>query len=357
MNPSIDELCKDALFQLNLAIWLTQPQAREHSYVYPLFYESGLNIYSIGPLLALPPDIRISIGDKLDCQDGARPDLILESIKASKKYCILECKASSFSSASSNAKQATTLLLLAGPIVFEVLGLGGRGQNLGLLCYLIGSSQMQLMDETFDILSREIRNLKLEPGAHGCFGLTSSQTGIFLEFSETVERHLSLGRPSPVEVIQLEEDSDPRPLYFIPYDPNCMDQQSKEEQEFCRRILFERILSHIISEIGGADMPASLVFTTEGFLNSATFGLYEIWEDNEAKKHLRRIVKDFLMNVASAFDEPLRKCMSYKTQVGWAFNISNKATQAELLKQLMKFKPETLDLSKRIQPSLFDDED
>ncbi|MEW6041822.1 MAG: hypothetical protein AB1633_09890 [Elusimicrobiota bacterium] len=153
MNPNINELCKDPLFQLNLTIWLAQPQSSQYFYVYPLFYESGLSIYSIGPLLALPPDIRFAVSGKVDCQDGARPDLVLET-KELKKYCILECKTSSFSQNSSTANQARTLLLIAGPILSEVLGLGTRGQNDGMLCYLIGPNQIEMLDLCFGSVDR-----------------------------------------------------------------------------------------------------------------------------------------------------------------------------------------------------------
>jgi len=30
------------------------------------------------PVLALPPDIRIAVKDKINCQDSVRPDIILE---------------------------------------------------------------------------------------------------------------------------------------------------------------------------------------------------------------------------------------------------------------------------------------
>ncbi len=74
MNQNINKLCKDPLFQLNLAIWLAQPQIEKYFYVYPIFYRSGVSIHSIPPLLALPPDIRLAISEKLDCQEGAKPD-------------------------------------------------------------------------------------------------------------------------------------------------------------------------------------------------------------------------------------------------------------------------------------------
>lgn len=352
MNLNINELCKDPLFQLNLSIWITQPQPPKYFYVYPLFYESGLSIYSIGPLLTLLPDIRLAVAGKIDCQDGTRPDLVLQT-KESKKYCILECKSSSFGSDSSTAKQARTLLLVTGPILSEVLGLGTRGQNEGILCYLIGSNQAEMLETTLGTLEEEIKEIvNLESGNFGCLMINPSQLSITLEYQTKVKEFLSLIKDSPVEVIQYEEDTDPRPLYFIPYDPNI--QQTKEEKELCRRILFERILSYLISNIGSTTIPATITFTTEQLLNSATFGIYEIWEDNEAKRHERRLVKDFLMSIKAIINERLRECISFEPQKGWTFNVKDRETYEELLKQLQRFKPKSLDLSKKIEPTLFD---
>lgn len=349
MNLDIKELCKDPLFQLNLSIWLAQPQSSIDFYIYPLFYESGLSIYSIGPLLALPPDIRGVVSGKVGCQDEARPDLVLESKKA-KKYCILECKSSSFGPESSTAEQARTLLLIAGPIISEVLGLGTRGQDDCMLCYLIGPNQTEWLKTTLGSLEKEIKErLNLESGNSGCFGINPDQLAITLEYPREVKEFLNLIKDSPIEIIKFEENTDPRPLYFIPYDPNI--DQTKEEQEFCRRILLERILSYVISNIGGVTTPATIVLTIEDLLNAATLGVYEIWEDNEAKKHIRRLAKDFLINIENTLSEPLKGCISHDK--GWSFDLKDKETHEGLLKEFQKFKPETLDLSKRIQPTLF----
>lgn len=352
MSRNINELCKDPLFQLNLAIWLTQSHI-EHLNIYPLFYKSGLSIYSIGPLLALPPDIRLAVSEKLDCQEGARPDLVLET-KETNKFCILECKTSSFGPTSTKpASQARTLLLIAGPILPEVLALGTRRQNEGILCYFSGSNQIKMMDKTLGILAQEIDEIKLESGEYGCFGVKPEQSTILLEYSDRIKNLLNFTEDSPVEILTLEAETDPRPLYFIPYDPNI--QQTKEEQELCLRILFERILSYIISKIGGATIPSLIAFAIEEILNSATFGVYEVWEDNEAKKHIRRLAREFLGDIRSNTDEALREYINYESGIGWIFYLKDRGTYEEMLKQISKFKPEALDLSKELQLPLFDD--
>jgi len=352
MNLNLNEICKDPLFQLNLAIWITQPQPSTYFYIYPLFYKSGLNIYSIGPLLTLPPDIRHKVSDKIICQDSARPDLVLE-LKDKKRFCFLECKSSSFGPESSSSNQARTFLLLAGPIISEVLGIGQRGDNEGILCYFLGSNNAVLMQKTLEQLTEEIQNKTgLPTGKFGCFEIKPSKSTITLEYSESVKNFLNLVKNSPVDIIELEENTDPRPLYFIPYDPNI--HQTKEERELCKRILFERILSHIISEVGRADVPSSITFTTDELLSLATFGLYKIWDDNDAKKHIRKLVEHFLINIKDSIDTSIKECLKYEPQKGWIFNIRNEKEHEELLKHLQKFKPENFVFSKKIGQTLFD---
>jgi hypothetical protein len=332
-------------------LWLAQQQPQQYYYIYPLFNISGLNIYSIGPLLSLPPDIILNISDKIDIQERARPDLILK-VQKDNKFCILECKASSFGSASSNATQAKTLLLMAGNIISEVLGIGKRGENKCMLCYLVGSEQPELMEETIESLKKEINEkVSLDLGSFGYFGIKSAGLSILLYYSEKAKDFLHIIENSPVEVIKFEEETDPHPLYFIPYDPNNP-QQTPEEQELCRRILFERIWSEIISKVGGGVTPCKVQFSTKELLMSATFGIYDIWEDNDAKRNIKKIVKSFLLDIK---DGLLENILIYEPQTGWMFDLGDKKVQEEVLKQLQKFKPQSLDLSKVSESTLFDE--
>ena len=352
MSLNIDELCKNPLFQINLAIWLAQPQPVEDYYVYPLFYKSGLNVYSISPKLSLPPEMILETSGKVDCQGAAKPDLILEA-ENKKKLCILECKASSFSSESSTAKQARTLLIACSNIA-RVLAISERGEHKAILCYLIGLGDIGLMEDTLTVLAEEVKEkTSLGSKNHGCFVIRPSQSAILMEYSQNVKDFLNLVKDPPVEVIELEENTNPHPLYFIPYDPNI--DQTKEERELCRRILFERILGYMISKIGGASVPFKITFTLEELLNSATFGIYEIWEDQEAKKFLRKLVRShFLLEILKSTGESIRATMAYGPGNELLFDLRDKATEEELLNQLQKFMPETLDLSKEVEPGLFD---
>lgn len=345
MREKIDDLCGDPLFQLNLAIWLAQSTPASFS-VRPVFYESGFKIHSIGPLLPLPPDIRLQAREsQLDCQDGAKPELILEAGNRS-KLVIVECKRSSFGSSSSTASQARTLLLASGPIMPEVLAIGKRSSAQGMLCYLTRSDQVSLLENTLVELTQEIQRINLSAGYNGCLGIIPDDTGILLVYSDEMKTLLNFQDISPTKILDVEEETDPRPLYFIPYDPNI--EQSSKEQALCRRMLYERFLGFILSRIGPANVPCEVTFSREEILMSATFGVYEIWDDSETKKSMKRLVRDFMDSVLKGLKNQQQKYLEYQSDRGWVFKLEDQDIYEEMVNRISKFKPEDMDLSKEI---------
>jgi hypothetical protein len=346
MKAKIEELCSDPLFQLNLSIWLAQPTPRDFS-IRPILYQSGFKIFSIGPLLALPPDIRlITIESKIDCQGSAKPELILESENGS-KLLMIECKRSSFGSSSSTASQTRTLLLLSGPKISEVLAIGARSSGGGILCYLTRSDQVASLGDTLAELTEELRSLRLDTGDHGCLGIKSTDTAILLEYSDQIRTLLNFQDTSPTEILKLEEEADPRPLYFIPYDPNV--DQSAEEQTLARRTLYERFLGCILSKVGPANAPCEVTISQEEILMSTTFGIYEIWEDREARKHLRKLLRVFMDSLRNSLGDERQKFVKYQKEKGWVFEFEDQNVYREISTQISKFKPEKMELSRPIE--------
>lgn len=348
MKERLEQLCSDPLFQINLAIWLAQPKPESLS-VRPVLYQSGFRIFSIGPLLSLPPDIRlITKESNIECQGGAKPDLILEADNRS-KLLILECKKSSFGGSSSTSGQARTLLLLSGPIVSEVLAIGRRSSAQGGLCYLTRSDQVAKLEDTLALLVQELQKANLDSGDYGCLGIGSNDNAILLTYSDNMKSLLGFQNKSPIDILSFEEDTDPRPLYFIPYDPNV--DQTKEEQELSRRILYERFLSYVLTKIGPANPPCEFILTGEDILSAVTFGLYEIWEDAEARRNIRRLLRDFMDSLRNGLKEDMRDLVKYKPGKGWSLRFENRNIHEEMLTHVSKFKPEQMDLSKAMKSS------
>ena len=252
MNRQVEQLCGDPLFQLNMAIWLSRPTPG--IVVRPVFYESGFNIYSIGLALPIPPDIRLILNESgMDYQESSMPDMVLANADR-KKICILECKKSSFGVGSSTALQAKTLMVISGPVVAEILAVGLRNHSMGILAYLTRRDQVDSLQDTLEKLANELAKIKIDTGVSGCLGIGCNEKSVTIEYSEDFKEIMNFKHDSPVEVLLIESDTDPRPLYFIPYDPSAFNQQCEDEQKICRRILYERFLSHILSKVGSVSI-------------------------------------------------------------------------------------------------------
>jgi hypothetical protein len=113
--PTLPELVKDPVFQLNVLLWLAQPLPQAYQEITPLFFNQGFDVYALAPLLTLPPDILLVMRDhEFAVQARTRPDVILAQ-ELTGKFAITECKRGSFGVDSSTAQQARALLVLAGP--------------------------------------------------------------------------------------------------------------------------------------------------------------------------------------------------------------------------------------------------
>jgi hypothetical protein len=203
-----------------------------------------------------------------------------------------------------------------------------------------------LLENTLAELTEEIQRVNLSAGDNGCLGIRPDDTGIILEYSDEMKTLLNFQNISPTKILDIEEETDPRPLYFIPYDPNI--EQSSKEQVFCRRMLYERFLGFILSRIGPANVPCEVTFSREEILMSATFGVYEIWDDSETKKSMKRLVRDFMDSVFKGLKNQQQKYLEYQSDRGWVFKLEDQDIYEEMVNRISKFRPEDMDLSKEI---------
>jgi len=305
----------------------------------PLFFEAGLKVYSIAPLLALPPEIRIEVKNKgIMCQDAIRPDVILHRPQRDRVYLLMECKRSSFGVESSTATQAWTYLLLAGPSLDEALALNPAESKKALVVYLSASEQSKALQSTLSALVQELEHQAVAHGPFQCLGLEATDSGISLSMPDEMIQILKAHKSTPVEIMQVEPDTDPRPLYFIPYDPGI--DQSIEERQLCRRILFERVHSYVLARIGHAAPPHRSIFSNEDLLNEATFGMYNLWEDASVRRHMRSLINSLLDAIHRSLTPDGKKAFYFDEGKGWVLSVSTTEVQEQLLTTLTRFQVE-----------------
>ena len=190
--PTLPELIKDPVFQLNVLLWLAQPLPQAYQEITPLLYGHGFDVYALAPLLTLPPDILLVMRDSgFEVQARTRPDVILAQ-ESSGKFAMTECKGSSFGVDSSTAQQARALLVLADPRCYEVLGLQSQAVQQSVLTYLLPSPERPAMEATISTLLDAFRAHDLAAGETLFLGLLITDEGLCLDVGDTTAQFFGL---------------------------------------------------------------------------------------------------------------------------------------------------------------------
>jgi hypothetical protein len=308
-------------------------------------------VYAIAPLLTVPLDLRLTARKApLDLRDSVRPDVVLKH-NAESRFSFVECKASSFSSASSAALQCRPLLAVAGSRAAEVLGLPPEQVSASMLFYVVPEDCQSLLEVTLGELQSELRNAQLPASESHTLGLSATDGAVNLVVAEATGEFLGL----PVGVtpfLRHAADDDPRPLYFIPYDPDI--DQTPSERAFSRRLLFERILSTLVVAVGHATPPTQLPFTPAGVLNDATFGMFEQWENRDSARHMRRLWREFALAVSAALNATSTGAASMSETKTLTLSLTDVNRTEEIHDTLMAFSCDSLSVQPQPELTLFD---
>ncbi len=351
MSQFRPELLKDPLFQLNTVLWLTQSMP-QRGFITPLLHQKGFSVYAIAPALGVPPGVALNVQNaSLPLQKRVSPDVVLAN-KAERKFAFVECKASSFGVTTEQAIQARTLVLLAGEPAAEVLGMPPEQVGAAIIAYVLPEGERANLNLTLNALSDEMRKHHLPAGDSTVIGLGIDAQDLLLVLDESGGRFFGLV-PGNHTVIQVQPDTDPRPLYFIPYDPDVA--QSREEHLFCRRILFERIHSAVLVAVGRAGPPMELILNIRTLLNDATFGMYDLWENKNSAAHIRGLCRQLITALAKAVDREVKGSLRYESPENLKVSLSDAEQHHRVIAAVERFSCETMDLSAQPTPGLFDE--
>lgn len=332
-----DELLRDSLFQLNVILWLSQNLPPGYT-IDPLFHKEGFEVYAIAPLLPLPPALQLLCQQQAVVinSTGTRPDVVLRK-GSIKRYAMIECKAASFGPASSTATQARTLLLSSGAQAHLFLGAGPTDIQSAATIYFLPDGETIAQLNSLSQLTQDMVNASLPVGPSWAMGIKGNgQLSITLNQDGSDFFGLPVGE-NPF--YDLEEGTDPRPLYLVPYDPDS--EQSDAERKFARRILFERMQSAFISRLGRIRPPDTVVYTADDLLNEATFGLFRVWDNRDSLKHMRNLCVQFMSPLTQHLNSIIAASVSREPNKTWKLNIPSADQQGKLLDAAMNFAPET----------------
>jgi len=352
---SPNDLVRDPLFQVNAVLWMAVPLPENASWN-PLLSAAGFQVYAIAPLLGPPLDVLSEMKARgITHQERYRPDVVLNR-EYDRSFAVMECKGRSFGIDSSTARQATTHLIICGPRLHESLGLADSDVSQGAALYVTPESDRVLLDGTLRQLKEKLLASLGHASDYAILGLEVVAMNEEMSLNLTIDTNsgMFLGLPDPVMCIaSFHRDTDPRPLYLVPYDPDC--DQSPEERAFCKRVLYERVHSEILGAMGRAHPPEDIRITPEDLLRRAMPGVYDKWENADSMKHMRGLVRDLLKRLVLMVNAESKDTLSGNLKLGWTFRLSSPEAQVKVCNLLARFSIEKMDLEKEPEPGLFDD--
>lgn len=351
MSQTKTDLVSDPLFQLNVLLWLTQPLP-EGNTITPLLYRCGFRVYAIAPALGVPLDVMLAAQQAgVKVQPNGRPDVVLTH-EQERRFALAECKASSFGPAVEAAEQARAFLLMSGRRAAEVLGLDATQLSDAILAYTVPETHKPTLQPTLTTLEGELNGRGLPAGRSTILGV---QTGT-QELTVSIDAVGSafFGLPAGLHAaMKLGPDTSPRPLYFIPYDPDLS--PTDEERLFCKRVLFERIHSAVLVAIGRATPPATIVLLPNDLLNDAMFGMYSLWQNRDSATHMRGLCRQLVHALARAVNGEIAETFSYDQQTGWKITLPDADRHKRVIDAVSRFSCETMNLRAAPEPELFDE--
>jgi hypothetical protein len=293
----LGELLGDPVFQLNAGLWMLIP-AHPESGTRPLLREVGYALDSIERSLHIPFEMRERVGNYAGTTGPTSPDLVACAAHTP-RWLALECKRSSFGAASSTAEQARKLILLAADLR-RPLGLSDDSDGSGAVGYLTRASEATDLNSTLDKLRAEAVASGLPASPTGVFSL-DTQNGdvvVCLVGGDGWPEHVRTFFTDPKRLFTAPEGSDPRPLYLIPCDPNSVSDPTSGHHKYGVEVFLDRVTQTAVAAVGRAQCPQLVVLSADALLESATFGVANMWWGDGVNRlrrmavgHLRRMLE------------------------------------------------------------------
>lgn len=229
------------------------------------------------------------------------------------------------------------MMLACGSDTAGIVGVGGLAGT--LLSYLVPDGQADSLLETLSELTDEMQTAELVSGDSTVLALANSDMDSAVDLIVGSKASAFIGlEEGKHTVLRFPAATDPRPLYFFPYDPGI--DQTEEERARCRLDLRKRLHQQLVSRVGGAGYPADFPLNFDEMLNGAYFGLYNLWDSREDKTHLRDFARRFVHRVARVVQRSAPGVLANDGR-GWRVQVGDEETYRLAVNALLRFNPET----------------
>lgn len=287
---NLEELTSDAVFQLNLLIWMAkeQPAEPDQYYVNPFFHLNGFEWLMVAQPFNFPLEtlsaIKAASGEGgLTVTMKPEPELVLKRDK-DQTALYFEAKKTSFGSDSTAANQARGHLLATGPAFAEVQ----TPLKIATLTYVLPEKHRALMEECLAELTTQLREARFQPGPHSVCGLSVEGGTLFYHLDDQARGATGTHETNVALISDLDEDTDPSPLLLVYSDKDC---PNVERSGYYRRILIAQVLATLLCELHRVPAGTAYTIPAATILMSTTQGVFE-YLGPESRKAMEILVKE-----------------------------------------------------------------
>lgn len=284
-------LLSDQVFQLNTFLWALQ-ELPESSQIQPVLRQAGYQLRFIEPRLIVPrtPVVIAALHKLTPSKDHSpcHPDLWLQHSEHPSEL-IVELKSQGFSPDSSNSRQALKLLLSA----FDLSdSLGEATQHSGHLIYATISDDTSNLEVTLNDLTSKLHDEGANAAPTSVIGFSEEVEGVAISSSSpNLPEPAANALASPAVVLRRDGDNDFQPLYLIPWIPGISESQNPQLHKAGYDDLSGRVLTHVLSAIGRAQVPTTLKIVGEEIMNLSTSRIFDRWRSSTRKQFARAVIK------------------------------------------------------------------
>lgn len=293
MNSEL--LIRDPVFQLNLLLWMTKEQPPQGYVVSPVFFQSGFGFIYIENPFKFPQETLAAIENaRQDISKEPEPELLLGR-RGDNIALYFEAKADSFSTSSTNAKQARGHLLAVGLAFAEVM----TPYQSCLLCYVVPEEKCGLMKECLTDLSTGLSKEGLRPGSHSSHGLAVRGQDLHYSWDDVFKQHVGVNTNSSIVMSGLKEDTDPSPLFIIYTDEDYADENRRD---LLRRIMINQVHAVLVSDLNLVPLGEAYERSASSILMDMTDGVFQ-YLGRERQKGMRRLVTENVFKRIAEFSK------------------------------------------------------
>ena len=350
MATSVERLIGEPLYQVNLLLWMLQ--ASTGAPVEPVLQQAGYKLRWVEIDLPLP----LALGQRLrteeiEFSDPVAPDVVIEG--APGEYVLVECKRTMFGAtpqeggSNSAIRQATSLLLQVPGVLNTAVPVPPESVRESQLVYL--SRRQDGLDQLGGVseIAVRLRAVGFQTVRHSLLTLTSTPDAVFLHGCDQLP--LFPRDLTALKVQDVQPDTDPRPLYLLPWLPSS----EPAVDEYNQRAFGARILSEAAIRVGLQTPPTHVVFDVDELLRSVMRGVYDRWRNKADRNVLRSNARKLIKTQLGRAKYDLLIDALPTPSSGWRVGIPEEKAKQEILEA---FRASLEKWNEKPEPELFPDD-